>query len=61
MKANTKRTKQDVEKFNKEMSELKVKTELFNRENHKMNARRTYVVNVWNNDAKNFIDVNVPQ
>jgi hypothetical protein len=61
MKAKKKRTKQDVEKFNNEMRQLKVKTELFNRENHKMNARRSYVVNVWNNDAKNFIDINVPE
>jgi len=61
MKAKKKRTKQDVEKFNNEMRELKAKTELFNRENHKMNARRSYVVNVWNNDAKNFIDINVPE
>lgn len=61
MGAKKKRTKQDVEKFNKEMRELKAKTELYNRENHKMNARRTYVINVWNNDAKNFIDINVPE
>jgi hypothetical protein len=60
MQAKKKRTKQDVEKFNNEMRELKEKTELYNRENHKMNARRAYVVNVWNNDAKNFIDSNVP-
>jgi len=61
MKAKKKRTKQDVDKFKNEMKELKAKTELYNRENHKMNARRTYVVNVWNNDAKNFIDINVPE
>ncbi|MFT6746116.1 MAG: hypothetical protein ACJAZ2_000454 [Glaciecola sp.] len=61
MGAKKKRTKQDVEKFNVEMRELKAKTELYNRENDKMNVRRTYVVNVWNNDAKNFIDINVPE
>ena len=61
MKAKTSRTKEDVENFNNEMRELKSQTELYNRENNKLNARRVYVVNVWNNEAKNFIDHNVPQ
>ena len=61
MKAKTSRTKEDVDNFNNEMRELKAKTELYNRENNKLNARRVYVVNVWNNEAKNFIDHNVPQ
>jgi hypothetical protein len=61
MKAKKNRTKEDVEIFNNEMREVKASTELYNRENHKMNARRAYVVNVWNNDAKNFIDINVPE
>ncbi len=60
MKSKKNRTKQEVDNFNKEMRGLKKKTELYNRENHKVNARRTYVVNVWNNDARNFIELNVP-
>lgn len=61
MKANPKRTKEDVDNFKKEEMELRKKTELFNRENEQINARRSYVVNVWNNDAVNFIEINGPK
>lgn len=61
MKANPKRTKEDVDNFKKEELELRKKTELFNRENEQINARRSYVVNVWNNDAVNFVEINGPK
>ncbi len=60
MKAMKKRTKEDVTNFNKERTAFKKHTELYNRENRAVNSKRTYVVNVWNNDAKNFVELNVP-
>lgn len=61
LQANPKRTKEQVVNFNKEKNQMKKKTELYNRENGPVNAKRTFVVNVWNNDAVNFIEINVPE
>ena len=61
MKSMKKRTKQDVTNFNKERMSFKKHTELYNRENNGINSKRTYAVNVWNNDARNFVELNVPE
>lgn len=54
-------TKSEVEEMKKEAYQLNKSQTEYNMTIKKANERRSYVVNVWNNDARNFIDKNVPK
>ena len=59
-KPAAKRTKDDIDNFNKAVNELNASAKLSNKNNEEMNKGRNEVLNTWNDGLKKFFDIHMP-
>ena len=59
-KPASKRTKQDVDQFNKAVDEINAASDAYNSRNDDLNKQRTVTLNGWNNAVKKFMDTYIP-
>jgi len=60
-KAQTSRTKADVDQYNNAVNEINVALKKFSTINDDLNNKRSTALTNWNNASEKFIDVHVPK
>ena len=60
-KAQSKRTQNDVDEFNKAVTDYNAASGVFNTTIEKLNAERSKVLTKWNSTSDAFIDKQVPK
>lgn len=59
-KSGSKRTQQDIDQFNKAVSDINAASKTYNEINNDLNKQRNTIQNAWNNAVKNFMDEYIP-